>query len=294
MKNTKRIHNNDRILNANKPFLITVSIIFALYSITFIFPFIWLIINSVKDRIDFIESPMGLPQTFHFDNYLTMFVDFNLPEMFGNTLLMCTVIPTVGLLITNGVAYAVAKYNFKLKGVCYAIAMVNVYVSIAGTLPTTFRMMGDLQLLDTFWGLLFMGSSGLNFQFLLLHGIYLNIPRDYKEAAQIDGAGHWRIYMQVYFPQVLPTTISLWILAFIGQWNNFTSPYLFWQSHKTLATGLNEISANIAAGSSAYAMQYPKLFAAMLITIIPVVLIFIFLQRPINKMSMSSGGGVKG
>lgn len=283
-----------RILNANKPFLSSMTAIYILYSLTFILPLIWLVINSLKGSVEFIDNPIGLSSDPQWSNYSTMFTDFNLPVMFKNTLLMCFIIPTVGLFFTNGVAYVCAVYDFPLKKFCYFFSILSIYISVAGSLPVTYKLMANLGLLDSLFGLIVMGSGGLNFQFLLLLGIYSKIPRDYKEAASIDGAGPWRTYFKIYLPQSLSTNGSLWVLAFIGQWNNFTSPYLFWNSGKTLATGIKEISDNIESGSSTYAMQYPKLFAAMLLTIVPVLLIFIGFQVFKGRKKQTESGGVKG
>lgn len=279
-----------KILNANKPFLIGISVIFAIYSLTLIFPFIWLFVNSLKTKFEFIDNPMAFPKTLEWKNYVTMFSEFNLATMFLNTILMATIIPTVQLFITAGVAYVCAKFKSVTGKICYLCAMVQIYVVISGTLPTTYKMMADLGLLDSLLGLVFMGSGGLNFSFLLLFAIFQNISTEYKEAAEIDGAGNWRIFLQIYFPQVFTVILAHWLLAFIGQWNNYVAPKLFWPSAFTLATGIQNISNRI--GSGVFAMEYPKLFAAMIITIIPVLLIFICFQGPINKMN--AGGGIKG
>lgn len=288
---TIKVKEKQRVLNANKPFLITVCVLFGIYCVTLVFPFIWLIINSLKGTTEFLRDPIGMPTKLLFSNYSTMFVEFNLPQMFINTLLICFIIPSVSLLVANGAAYAVAKFKFALRSFCYTLAMINIYVSIAGTLPTTYKLMNNLGLIDSLLGLVVMGSGGFSFDFLLLHGIYINISNEYREAAEIDGAGYWRIFLQIYFPQVFTTTLSLWLLSFIGQWNNYTSPYLFWHSAPTLATGIKTIS-DAVANSKEYSLMYPKLFAAMVITIIPVILIFTCLQRPISKVS--AGGGIKG
>lgn len=292
LKKSKKVKEDSRILNVNKPFLIAVCAVFAIYSLTLVFPFLWLIVNSLKDKYAFLDAPMSMPivSDLRFDNYLTMFTAFDLPKMFLNTLLMCLLIPTVGILFTNMAAYAVSKYNFFLRGVCYTLAMVNVYVTISGTLPVTYKLMADTGLLDSLLGLVIMGSGGLNFNFLIMTGVYSNVSNEYKEAAEMDGAGRFRIYMQIYFPQVFPTALSFWILSFIGQWNNYTAPYLFWPSEQTISTGLKYISDNISSGP--YALEYPKLFAAMIITIIPVVILFVALQKPINNRDL--GGGLKG
>ena len=286
----REVEEKSKILNANKPFLIFMSVIFAVYSITLVFPFLWLIFNSLKGKFEFMDNPMAMPQALQWKNYITMFVEFDLGTMFLNTILMSTIIPTVQLFITAGVAYVCAKFKSITGKVCYFCAMVQIYVTISGTLPTTYKLMADTGLLDSLFWLVFMGSGGLNFSFLLIVAIFQNISNDYKEAAEIDGAGNWRIFLQIYFPQVFSIIMAHWLLAFIGQWNNYVAPKLFWPSAFTLATGIQDLSNRVASG--VFAMEYPKLFAAMIITIIPVLVLFIVFQKPINKMN--AGGGIKG
>ena len=289
----KQVKDKERILNANKPFLITVSVIFFIYTITVAFPLVWLLLNSVRDFRSFLDAPMALPdiKNLHFDNYIVMFTQFPLPEMFLNTLLLCFVVPTVNLMMSNMVAYVCAKYKFILNKTIYFLAMVMIFVHISGTLAFTYKLMSDLMLIDTFLGIVILGSAGIDFQFLVMLGIYQNISNEYKEAAQIDGAGRFRIYLQIYFPQVFQTFLAFWLLGFIGQWNNYATPYLYWPSHPTLSTGIRQISNNITSNKE-YMFEYTKLFAAMLIMIIPMFVLYGSFQKFISQRDL--GGGIKG
>ncbi len=290
-KKSKENQKNKIITNASKPFLYTVSVIFGIYCITLIFPFVWIFINSFKDKNDFILNPTAFTMSIKYiTNYATIMEDFDLVSMFINTILMSVIIPTVSIFVTACVAYAVSKYPYKIGKIIFLFAMLDVYVTVSGTLPTTYKMMYNLNLMDSLFGIIVMGSGGLNFNFLILFGIFKSLSKSYKEAAEIDGANPWIICFKIYMPQALGTLLAMWILAFIAQWNNYQTPYLFWPSHQTLATGLKNLSDNISKGE--YMLDYPRLFAAMVITIIPVFVIYALFQKPITKIDMS--GGIKG
>ncbi len=293
LKVKKRKRAKDKIItNASKAFLYTVIAIFGLYCLTLVFPFVWVFINSLKTKNDFILNPTNLATISlkNLTNYVTILEDFDLVGMFVNSILMSVIIPTVSIFVTSCTAYAVSKYPYKVGGVIFFFAMLDVYVTVSGTLPTTYKMMYDLNLMDSLFGIVIMGSGGLNFNFLILFGIFKNLSASYKEAAEIEGANPWIIYFKIYMPQVMGTLLAMWVLAFIAQWNNYQTPYLFWPSHQTLATGLKNLSDSISKGE--YMLDYPRLFAAMIITIIPVFVIYTLFQKPITKIDMS--GGVKG
>ncbi len=286
-----KVKSSKILTNASKPFLYTVCVIFSIYCVSLVFPFLWVLFNSFKEKNDFLLNPTSLHISLkNITNYATIMEDFDLVGMFVNTILMSVVIPTVSIIVTVCTAYAVAKYPYKIGGIIFMLAMLDVYVTVTGTLPTTYKLMYNLNLMDRFIGIVIMGSGGLNFNFLILYGILKSLSQSYKEAAEIDGANPWTICFVIYLPQVMGTLLAMWVLAFIAQWNNYQTPYLFWPSHQTLATGLKNLSDNISKGE--YALDYPRLFAAMVITIIPVFVVYAISQSLIAKINIS--GGIKG
>ena len=226
-----------------------------------------------------------------FNNYAEVFKLFNLGSMLFNSLSLSLTIPTASLFATACVSYAVAKYKFPGRRILYFIAISIMFIPTTGSLPVMFRLMHDLQLYDTLPGMIIKGASGFGFNFLILYGIFSGVSSTYAEAAKIDGASNWRIFLQIMIPQAKSTMFAVWILAFIGNWNDYASAYMFFPSHETLAVGLKRVSDNITT-AGAYVLDYPKLFAAVIITITPVIIIFSACQRQIIRLNM--GGGIKG
>ena len=107
-------------------------------------------------------------------------------------------------------------------------------------------------------------------------------------AAEIDGAGYWRRFLTIITPQAGATLIAMWILGFIGCWNDYAFPKIFLPSHKTLAVGVYEFSTK---ASQTGGTGYPQLFAAISISIIPILALFLAFQKQI--MTISVGGGIK-
>ena len=147
------------------------------------------------------------------------------------------------------------------------------FFSVSGTLAATFKLLNALELMDTLIAMVLLTSSAFGFNFLLLTGAFKGVSNAYREAAMLDGA-----------------LTAIWILNFIGQWNDYTGAYLFYNSHQTLSTGIKYISDNIKTGE--YQLDYPKLFACMILSVVPIIVLFACFQKQIMKLNM--GGGIKG
>lgn len=281
---------------SHKGILITLCVIFMLYSLTLLLPFVWMFINSMKTFDEFINmtSPFAFPETLSFINYVDVFGEFDVFTMLGNSLILCFSIPTVTVLASSFIAYALCKFKFRVNVIVYFIAISSMVIPISGTLASTYGLMVNLNLNDTFLGVIFMASGGMGFNFLLMNSAFKNISGAYSEAAEIDGAGQWRTFLQIIFPQVMPIASTIWILGFIGVWSNYETPYFFLESHETISIGVKRISDMIdgRGGGGRYTGDYPKLFSAILITTLPMVLLYLAFQEKI--MNFAIGGGVKG
>lgn len=271
-----------------------ICVVFIIYAITLVFPFLWLLYNSVKGRMEFTKHPMEFPTAplANLKNYTIMFQQFDMGTMFFNSVFLAAASPTVSIFCHMCTAYAYAKHEFKLKKVLYVLGITPMVVSVAGTLPTSYQLINDLRIYDNMYLWILTGTGGFGMNFLLLSSVFQNISSTYREAAEMDGAGQWRIFLGIYVPQASGIITALWILGFIGVWNEYMAPLLYLPSYKTLSTGIKHLQDQLNMAGHQYYGDYPKLFAAMLITVIPVIIIFIVFQEKI--MNYSFGGGIKG
>ena len=278
---------------SHKLILIIFAVIFAIYSLTLVFPLLWLILNSLKSKDAFFAgNPFDLPDigNLAISNYFEMFTKFPLAEMFFNSIELSLIIPTVCVFVTACAAYVITKFDFRGKKIIASLNIVVMFFGVSGSLASQYNLISNLNLMDTLLGMIFLTSGAFGFNCLLLMGSFKGVSNAYREAAMIDGASEARIFFQIYLPQVLPTISAIWILQFIGQWNDYQGVYLFYNSHETLSTGIKYISDNIT--STEYLLDYPKLFACIIISIIPAIVLFIAFQKQIIKLNM--GGGIKG
>ncbi len=273
-----------------KAILTVFTVIFSIYAFTLLFPFLWIIFNSFRGKHDFLENPMSMGGPFTFKSYVTVFTDdsFQIFEMYFNSITLVVGQTAVSLFVITCTAYVVAKYKFFGRNFVYALSMVVLLVPTQGSLITLYEFMLDTHLMDTYFGMIIMSAGGFGFNFFILYGFFKNISSSYAEAAEIDGAGHFTIFMKVMIPQCMPVMISLAIIGGIGTWNDYYTQFTFYESHPTIAVGIQNLSETIVD----MGLDYPAFFAAIVLTTLPVILIYAAFQKTI--VNNTAVGGLKG
>ncbi|MDE7082699.1 MAG: carbohydrate ABC transporter permease [Clostridia bacterium] len=264
--------------------------IFVLYSISLLAPFVWMLITSFKSVGEFNAGNIfGFPKDVKFDNIITVLQY----EIDGQTILsmlgMSVLTTVLGTVISVGLsalaAYCVAKYRFPGRKIILGAAIFTMIVPIVGTLPAQVKMMDTFGINDSIFGVLFLYSGCFGFNFIMLHSSFETISWSYAEAAQMDGANRFQILFRIMLPLVKGPIIAVCILQAIILWNDYSTPFLFMNSLKTLAVGLNSLQTEMQE-------QYPLIFSAVMVAVIPIVVLFACFQKTIIKNTVA--GGLKG
>ncbi len=268
-------------------------VVFIVYAVSLIYPFIWTFLNSLKTNNEFFDDRMSLPADWLFVNYkdtlLTKMVynGTNLLGMFGNSLLLtvlCTVAPIVSSTLA---AYATARFRFRICKIIFNMALLVQIIPTVGSLPATYKLVYNLNMANNFALIWLLSAGGFSFTYLMLYGCFKGISQTYSEAAKIDGAGNFRVFWQIILPQAKPLLVSLTILAFIGSWNDYLTPFLYMEKHPTVSLGLYELQQQ-----QIYDSDMPILFAGIIMSVIPILIVFSAFQKTI--MQNTSAGGLKG
>lgn len=268
-------------------------VVFLLYAASLIFPFVWMAINTFKTNSEFFESVWAWPKDIQngWENIQTAFsvriTGSNVWEMTLRSLVLSVLGTVLSLASASCVSYVVAKFRFFGRNALYILAVMVMVVPTIGTTSATYKLIGDLGLFDNPLAIVLLYSGGFGFQFLLLYGAFRSISWSYAEAAYIDGASELRVFLQVMIPMVLPSLIPLAILNFIGFWNDYYTPFLYLKTQPTLAVGLQSF-----VNQMEYDANWPALFALMLFSMAPIILLFVAFQKQI--MSNVTTGGLKG
>ena len=268
------------------------TVIFALYSLTLVYPFVYTFINSLKDEMSLFNEPFALPKTLEWSNYsraLELKIrKTGLAGMFFNSLWQTAMSSIVGLLASAVTAYVCARFDFKFLKVIYAIGVTVMVIPIVGNTAAMYKLLYSTGIADKPFLIWVIWAGPFGFAYMVLYSFFKTVSRTYSEAAMIDGAGHLRVFVQIVMPQALPAVSSMVIISAIGAWNDYMTPYLYLPSYPNIAVGLYELSSSTrwAPGGT------PVFYALMLISLVPIIVIFIAFQKII--LSNVSIGGLKG
>lgn len=293
MKKTKK-NRNFLITKKEKVILTIVFVLLLLYAITLIYPFIYLIINSFKTFEDFSKNPIWFTPHAVISNYVAVFTTFNVEtvdgsvgvlEMFWNSLSLSVVETIVSMFFTCCAAYVLAKYKFIGNKFIYSFVIISSVVPAIGAITATYKLMVDTRLIGTFIGMVIMECGAFGGGFLYIHSYFKSIPWSFAESAMMDGASDFKIFFRIMIPMAKNGILTFTILRFLGFWNGYWMPHLFYQNHPTLAVGLAKLSNEAVFG------QYPTLFAAMVVSIVPVLIFYAVFQKQL--LSNTIDGGLK-
>lgn len=302
----KKARKDVSILNkrnrGEKVLFVVVFVLFTVYAISLILPFLYLLSNSLKGGLEYLSDlnhghSMALPDTWIFSNYIEAFTgmamvdsDGNkvyMPTMFFNSIwysLLCSVGTVIASTLTS---YCVAKYKFKVRGFFYGIAVFTLIIPIVSTTGAMFKLASAIGIYNTPLYPLLVNFSGFGFNFLVMYGFFSNIPWSYAEAVFIDGGGHGTVFFKIMLPQAMPPMLTLVLIAFIGAWNDYQTVLLYLPDFPTLASGIYRIQQSLTRGGN-----YPIYFAGLLVSIVPIVVLFACFSNTIMKNL--TVGGIKG
>lgn len=280
-----------------------VFVVFVLYAITLVYPFVILFINSLKDGIEYLndlnaKNILKLPDKPLFKHYAeavksmslvdTLGNEIGMIQMFFNSLLYAGIASFAPAICSTLTAYALSKFEFKLKPVLYTISIVTLTIPIVSNTASMLKLTNAMGIYNTWAYVLFANFGGFGFNFLVLNGFFKNISQSYAEAARIDGAGEWRVFLSVMLPQAIPAIVSLVVMQFIASWNDYNTVLLFMPDFPNLAAGLYRVELNITRLEGGY----PVFFAGILISVLPILVLFIaFFDMIMQNVSV---GGLKG
>lgn len=311
MENVIRSNKNSRIKSEKSKstviFMTICCVLLALYTFTLVMTIGWALMNSFKDPVVFgaagqyyISLPTG--EAFRIANYVEVFQYFSVPVRGGRAYLLDMIINSIlysvgcALLQTIAccfMAYIVSRYENVVSKIVYTIVLVVMILPIVGQLASEVQILSGFGLYDNMLGTYLLSFNFLGMHFLVFHATFKAIPKDYTEAAMIDGAGHWRIFLMVMMPLAKMVFFTIFLLKFIVYWNDYQTPLVYMPNHPVLAYGLHYMqngSGNQLGGENINTVPH-KLAAAMLI-FLPIFVLFMFVhKRLIGNVSM---GGIKG
>ena len=266
-------------------------ILFALYALSMVYSLFWALMNSFKDPVEYMMNKNGLPESLLFSNYAEAFAlleanDTNLFVMLFNSVWMTFGRSLVSLACITCAGYLFSKYKFVGRNLIYGVLIATMMLPLYGTGASQMKLVHQIGLYDSPLYPLVISASMQGSLLLIMRSFFDGISWEYAEAAKIDGAGNYRIFLNVMIPLAMPCISSVFILMLITGWNDYTMPLYYLPSYPTVQTGLY-----LYAETAKFNINYPVYYAGIIMTCIPTLLIYIFAQDKImNSVSM---GGLK-
>jgi multiple sugar transport system permease protein len=259
--------------SVSRPLLYGALVLCALLTLL---PFVWVISGSLRS-LDEIRSDPGawLPHHLTFGNFERLFRTEGFGRFLVNSVVVAVMVVAGNIVAASAAGYALAKLDFAGRRIAFAAVMGAMMVPLTTVFVTQFVITVGLGLADTLTGIA-LPSLALPLSVFIMRQYAMSIPDELLEAARIDGAGEFRIFFGIFLPLAGPAVATITIMSFLNSWNNFLWPLIVAQSMSgyTLPVGLAATSQ-----AAAHVTDYGLLLAGAIVVMLPVLLLFLFLQR---------------
>lgn len=262
--------------NKTSPFWRTFNfILLAIGSVMMIAPLFWMVSTSLKSLEEiYLGDFTFIPQDVQFSNYVEIFNIVPFGNYFLNSTVITIIVVVANVFVNAMIAYGFSKIKFKGRNVIFLIVISTMMLPGFVTLIPQYVIYANLGLVNTYYPLIIPALLGSAFNIFLLRQFFKGIPDSYIEAAKLEGANHFQIFIRIALPMIKPALLTVAIFSFNGVWNDFLGPLLYLndESLYTLQLGLQ-----VFQGQSS--TQWNYLMVGSIIVLAPVILLFFFLQR---------------
>lgn len=265
---------------------IVIYIVLTVIALIIILPLFWMLSTSLKPKSQLFSREIAwIPRTVTLDNYTKLFANKNTPigRWFANSVFVSTATTVLILLVDAMAAYAYARMNFPGRNFLFGLLLVTLFMPGMMFLIPNFLTVFRLGMLNNYSGVIIPGLAGV-FGVFFLRQFFASLPKELEEAAQIDGATPVQTFFTIALPLAKPALATLGIITFLGAWNDFLWPLLVLQNRlmQTLPPGLRTLQG-------AYTSEYGLMMAGAVVVAIPVLLLYVALQRYIVQSVATTG-----
>ena len=245
------------------------------WAILIIVPLLSMVSIALKSSTDYTKNPIGIPQPFVWANFAKVWTQGDLPSAFLNNLIITIVAVAIVVLVGSLASYGLTRWIGRTGRVAYMYFILGLIVPFQLGLPSLYKIWVNLGWVDSLGGVVLVHiGAALPLAIFLFSGFLLSVPLELEEAASIDGAGDIRTFFSIVFPLLRPITATVSILTGIAVWNDLIVSLFFLQSPENLT-----LPRVLVGYSGLFGTNVPLLFSSAIISIAPIVVGFIVLQR---------------
>lgn len=274
-------------MKQSKKSLIISYVILIFATVVVLLPFFWMLVSSFKSQRElFAYPPKFFPSVWKWENYKQVLSAGSISffQMFLNSMKITIPVVVLNITFSSLAAYAFARINFPFKKFIFMMFISSMMIPSAVVMIPRFLLFTNLRLYDTYWPLILPSAFGTAFSIFLLRQFFMTIPVDLEEAAVIDGCGKLRIWATIIVPLSKPIIATLSVFLFQGSYNDFMNPLIYLKSDTKFTVQLG-----LAGFRNAFSTRYDLIMAGSMLALIPILIIYIFLQKYIVKGIVMSG-----
>lgn len=275
------------MLNKKKWSSAVWQILLVLFTLVFLSPMIYMVLNSFKPYSQMLKDPWGLPNTLFLDNYIKAFTQMKFFQSLYNSAFI-TIVSVFLIVVLGGLAaYPITRFDNRLTRFLSVYFLIGYMVPTQVLIVQIFSVMKKMHLINTKTGLILVYAAGVSFAVFMYQGFIRSMPVDMEESALIDGARPWQMFWKVVFPLLKPASATLIIFQTMWIWNDFVLSSLFLSSRKNL-TLLLELHQCIGE----FSLDWCVMLAIMCIVMFPMLVFYLLMQKQI--IAGMTAGAVKG
>lgn len=239
-------------------------------------PLLWMVLSSFKQPGEIVTTDLKiLPDSLNLENYATAMTTVPFAQFFANSLVVTTVGSTIKVVLAILTAYALVFVRFPFKNVIFVLILVALMVPAQVSILPNYILVAGMGGRNTLWGIILPGL-GTAFGTFLLRQHFLTLPPSILEAAEIDGAGHWRRLWQIIVPVSLPSVATVALVTVVSEWNDYIWPLIITDRPETMTL---PVGLTLLQNSEGNGAGWGILMAGAVLVIVPILLVFAALQR---------------
>ena len=263
---------------------IPITVFLCFLALIVLVPILWIVLGTFKFEKEITSyPPTFFPQSFTFENFVKVSGRIKIWRYALNSLIYAGGTTTIAMFVNSLAGYVYARYSFKGKTICFLITLATMMVPFQVIMVPLFLIVFKLGMYDTYWGLI-IPRVAVATSIFMMRAAFSGLPKELEDAGRIDGLSEFGIYLRIMLPQVKPALICLFILSFNGSWND-----LLWPMLAASSTNMRTLANGLALFVGEYTVQYGAAFAGTVISLVPMLLMYIFGQKYFVQGMASSG-----
>lgn len=274
----RKINSGNVVLN------IIVSIFLAVLALIVLVPVLWIILGTFKPEKEIISyPPTFFPHLLTFENFSIVSKRIKIWRYALNSFIYAGGTTLIAMFVNSLAGYVYARFKFKGKAICFLLTLATMMIPFQVIMVPLFLIVFKLGMYDTYWGLI-IPRIAVATSIFMMRAAFTGLPKELEDAGRIDGLSEFGIYLRIMLPQVKPALICLFILSFNGSWND-----LLWPMLAASSTNMRTLANGLALFVGEFTVQYGAAFAGTVISLLPMLLLYIFGQKYFVQGMASSG-----